>query len=122
MTDTTPLPCPSPWHDELDDAPMVTMHRGSGYAFVGCSCGINGPLKPTEAEALTAWNTRANADALANHLRELSKSCDLAVQERGSYCRCARRHHHSRACGRDREAAGGVAGDQWLSNGTQRPL
>ena len=61
----TALPCPSPWHDECEEIPAITIHHGDNYAFVGCSCFINGPLRGTEAEAIAAWNKRTPDPALA---------------------------------------------------------
>ena len=61
----TALPCPSPWHDECEEIPAITIHHGDNYAFVGCSCFINGPLRGTEADAIAAWNQRTPDPALA---------------------------------------------------------
>ena len=56
------LPCPNPWCEgperEGDFSP-VAYRRQFGNWAVGCtSCSMDGPIRPTEAEAITAWNTR----------------------------------------------------------------
>ncbi len=58
------LPCPNPWCEgperEGDFSPVVG-RRQFGNWSVGCSsCPMDGPIRRTEAEAITAWNTRAN--------------------------------------------------------------
>ena len=38
--------------------------RDPFYAFVRCvKCGTEGPIRDTEVEAITAWNTRAGEKA-----------------------------------------------------------
>ncbi|SMC45588.1 hypothetical protein [Novosphingobium sp. B1] len=58
MTDTTPKVCPF-----CSNVPPKTIHEtrfGEGYLQCAC-CEARGPT--SFADALTAWNTRANADA-----------------------------------------------------------
>lgn len=50
------LPCPNPWCDSAVP-PWSTLAPGSGY-WVTCGCGFAACLRSTEAEAITAWNTR----------------------------------------------------------------
>lgn len=61
-------PCPNPWCEagerEGDFSPQV--QRGHfGNRYVSCtSCNMRGPTGQTEAEAITAWNTRAALSAM----------------------------------------------------------
>lgn len=73
MTDTTPKVCPF-----CSNVPPKTIHEtrfGEGYLQCAC-CEARGPT--SFADALTAWNTRANADA---RLVEALRDC-VALLER----------------------------------------
>ena len=54
------LPCPSPWCDHRAYVASTDDDAFYGKAFQGrCTqCGLGGPVKRTEAEAIAAWNTR----------------------------------------------------------------
>ena len=57
-------PCPAPWCDDPEDV-QVTGYKG--MEFVVCSnCGCTGPEGNSPAEAITAWNTRAD-EVVARH-------------------------------------------------------
>ena len=63
-------PCPNPWcnsHKTTDaeirsfEAPIVEPSRSSFEKRVSCPCcPMSGPWADTEAEAITAWNARAD--------------------------------------------------------------
>lgn len=56
----TLLPCPFCG----DENPVVAREDADAFWLVGCTnCMTQGPAKLTEAEAITAWNTRTNAEA-----------------------------------------------------------
>lgn len=59
------LPCPSPWcgaqERRGDFGPAVRLHHFGNYRVVCTSCVLEGPLRPTEAEAISAWNTRPSS-------------------------------------------------------------
>ena len=77
MTDTTPLPCPFC----NGEAELESESCGWRVACTNVECFTQGPWPTdcTEAEALTAWNTRANADArLVEALREIKHSIGQA--------------------------------------------
>lgn len=67
-------PCPNPWGCSGSQAPVCTHYNFDGNSalrHVVChSCGERGPVRPTEAEAIAAWNQRAPAPSLLNGLRE----------------------------------------------------
>lgn len=65
----TPLPCPNPWcfslkHSHLGKPSIENWRLAAPFDkfSVKCSaCGVEGPVQPTEAEAIAAWNTRPAA-------------------------------------------------------------
>ena len=66
MTDNTPdapavalLPCPNPWCESTDVATSCDFSQ-FGWLVI-CSCSLRGPVAPTEAEAISLWNTRPTA-------------------------------------------------------------
>ena len=77
------LPCPSPWCNHRAYVASTDDDAFYGKAFQGrCTqCGMGGPVKRTEAEAVTAWNTRHQSgrtgagDALmeARHLLQYAR-------------------------------------------------
>lgn len=57
--DTLLLPCPNPWCTQ--STPPVVHGPSAGVRplwFVAHACGVNAQPRDTEAEAITAWNTR----------------------------------------------------------------
>lgn len=84
MTHTELKPCPNPWcnsHKTTDleirdmERPVVAPSRASSECRVSCPvCPISGPWADTEAEAITAWNTRIEAGAVAELIEALRKA------------------------------------------------
>lgn len=56
------LPCPTPWCEGVergpDFGPAIRLHHFGNYRAVCTSCVLEGPLRPTPAEAAAAWNDR----------------------------------------------------------------
>jgi hypothetical protein len=65
MTNPNPSPelqpCPNPWCSGSDPVVERTLRYmgDDSPRRVDCQCGQLGPVKPTETEAIAAWNTRA---------------------------------------------------------------
>lgn len=72
MTDTL-KPCPNPWCSALerdgDYAPKVIRNSIHTRHIACSSCGMEGPKRSTERQAITAWNTRATAPAWPENAR-----------------------------------------------------
>jgi hypothetical protein len=53
--------CPNPWCEYNDPVVERTLRwlGDKSPHRVDCECGIRGPTKPTESEAIAAWNQRA---------------------------------------------------------------
>lgn len=82
MTDQAPnvtlKPCPNPWCEAAerdgDFSPQIH-YSNFELVFVACtSCGMAGPTRQHEAEAITAWNQRASTGDDTGALREALKS------------------------------------------------
>lgn len=78
MVAVTPelLPCPSPWCDHRAYVASTDDDAFYGKAFQGrCTqCDMGGPVKRTEAEAVTAWNTRRQSDGCTGAVEALRKA------------------------------------------------
>lgn len=67
-------PCPNPWCDRPGSARVAPLYE----AFrVFCECSMAGPTCATEAEAITAWNTRAD-DTLITEARAIIEQIEPA--------------------------------------------
>lgn len=89
MTDTTPLPCP---FCNGEAAITSTLYGYPASHWVKCgNCGACSTNYSNRGSALTAWNTRANADArLVEALREART--ELSITRTNIMCeinRCA---------------------------------
>lgn len=65
--------CPNPWCKE--NAPLVKVDRVRGEHYGVCgSCGLYGPYRRTEVDAIAAWNTRPAEQMLVEALRGLMQN------------------------------------------------
>lgn len=72
------LPCPNPWCEGEQRghnfAPAVRLHHFGDYRVVCTSCILEGPLRATRAEAITAWNTRAQLSPLSGEVEIVARA------------------------------------------------
>ena len=71
-------PCPVPWcksntHPEQGNNRLPYRVRGGGWHVVCPFCGMKGPKKSNESEAIAAWNQRASDDELTRLRAENAK-------------------------------------------------
>ena len=89
MVAVTPelLPCPSPWCNHRAYVASTDDDAFYGKAFQGrCTqCGMGGPVKRTESEAIAAWNHRHQSRAgehpdLAGHIADAVRdACNIVI-------------------------------------------
>ena len=65
-------PCPNPWCAS-NESPFAWKHPHGFHAVSCAACEVSAPNKPTRAEAIEAWNTRALETELAALREERDK-------------------------------------------------
>lgn len=75
-------PCPFCGSDMQSFAGMVpeAFAKGQGTFSIGCDCEAVGPFRCTMEAAVTAWNTRAADDLVAQKLREAPVTTARALE------------------------------------------
>lgn len=103
-------PCPNPWCKSLD----IVAQQVRGQQAMACYvCGLLGPEKDTEAEAVLAWNTRHEAQLpLLEMLEEAIAAADTGIAN----CPVVRRGGGMDVCPRCSATASNSCGAQAQAN------
>ena len=75
--------CPNPWCEHSDPVVELTLRYmgDNSPRRVECECGMRGPAKPSEAEAIAAWNKRPTPTDSAYQHQAAQERVSEALQD-----------------------------------------
>ena len=76
-------PCPNPWTDAHCDHLNIyeSEWHGEMMFYVGCGCGIHGPMSESEEGAVAAWNNRKSSYMKLNREQHWREAAEVALRK-----------------------------------------